>query len=152
MNLSEVRDINDLGEKASSLWTMQRLGINIPATFIIKASTQFNNNYVHLSDEYRNEIKNQLFDLERVTSKIFFAPGESALSSVTPGTGFPLLLSIRESVRQDEPFCSTVLNVGMNQRVVDTMVRLTSRPFYSLGKSLSLCVCLSVSSLLFVLF
>jgi pyruvate,orthophosphate dikinase len=126
-----------LGAKGANLCEMSRLGMPVPAAFIITAecsleySHQKASNY--LSSELVNDYKRGIHELESQTGKRFglgteYATGASTLLGQAQ-VKMPLLLSVRAGSEVSMPgLVDTVLNLGINDHIAEHMARLQNNP------------------------
>ena len=105
-----------LGGKGANLGDMTRIGIPVPPGFTI--STRACNAYLEAGNEFPDDLEGQVADaLARV---------EEATGKQFGGETDPLLLSCRSGAKFSMPgMMDTVLNIGLNDRVVDALVSLT---------------------------
>ncbi|NFG23165.1 pyruvate, phosphate dikinase [Clostridium botulinum] len=113
---------NLLGGKGANLAEMTNLGIPVPYGFTV--TTEACNKYYEdgkaISDEIINEIYNCLQKLESVSGKEF-GSNEN-----------PLLVSVRSGARTSMPgMMDTILNLGLNDEVVESMAKLTNNPRFA---------------------
>ncbi|WP_315080169.1 pyruvate, phosphate dikinase [uncultured Clostridium sp.] len=113
---------NLLGGKGANLAEMTNLGIPVPYGFTV--TTEACNKYYEdgkaISDEIINEIYNSLQKLESVSGKEF-GSNEN-----------PLLVSVRSGARTSMPgMMDTILNLGLNDEVVESMAKLTNNPRFA---------------------
>ncbi|NFE59259.1 pyruvate, phosphate dikinase [Clostridium botulinum] len=113
---------NLLGGKGANLAEMTNLGIPVPYGFTV--TTEACNKYYEdgkaISDEIINEIYNCLQKLESVSGKEF-GSNEN-----------PLLVSVRSGARTSMPgMMDTILNLGLNDEVVESMSKLTNNPRFA---------------------
>ena len=104
-----------LGGKGANLGDMTRLGIPVPPGFTV--STEACNAYLE-SEGFPEGMWEQelaaIQEIEKLTGKKF------------GGTDNPLLVSCRSGAKFSMPgMMDTVLNLGLNDEIVETMVRLT---------------------------
>nr|NLI51578.1 pyruvate, phosphate dikinase [Propionibacterium sp.] len=110
---------NLLGGKGANLAEMTGLGMPVPQGFTIttEACTQYYADGETINDQIRAEILEYVGKLEQVTGKKFGDPEN------------PLLVSVRSGSRASMPgMMDTILNLGMNETVVQTMARKTGNP------------------------
>jgi len=108
-----------LGGKGAGLAEMTRLGLPVPQGFTVttEACTRYYDDGETISSEIEQEINEAMDTLEKITGKRFGDPNA------------PLLLSVRSGARVSMPgMMDTVLNLGMNDSVADSIVRLTGNP------------------------
>ncbi|MGD0389518.1 MAG: pyruvate, phosphate dikinase [Tepidisphaeraceae bacterium] len=106
-----------LGGKGANLADMTLVPLPVPPGFTIttEACGQYNDLGQKLPKGLMNEVKTHLARLEKVAGKTFGDPNN------------PLLVSVRSGGKVSMPgMMDTVLNIGMNDRVVDGLVRLTN--------------------------
>ncbi|WP_252230200.1 pyruvate, phosphate dikinase [Clostridium sp. ZBS15] len=113
---------NLLGGKGANLAEMTNLGIPVPYGFTV--TTEACNKYYEdgkaISDEIINEIYNSLQKLESVSGKEF------------GNNKNPLLVSVRSGARTSMPgMMDTILNLGLNDEVVESMAKLTNNPRFA---------------------
>lgn len=134
--LLKVTDLNDfeimscfhfvlelLGKKGSNLCEMSRLGLPIPSGFVIssEAAVDFRDNSQKLSKSLTEEISKAVKKVELDTGKYF---GLEPLTTFPKKTdrNVPLLLSVRADSAVAVPgIMPTVLNLGLNDSIVDSM-------------------------------
>lgn len=105
-----------LGGKGANLHEMTTLGLPVPAGFTI--STEVCTHYYANSKTYPNDLK------EQVTEALHKL--ESAMSLKFGDPERPLLVSVRSGARASMPgMMDTILNLGLNDRVVEGMARLS---------------------------
>jgi pyruvate, orthophosphate dikinase len=118
-----TKDRIHLGNKGHNLVKLASLGIPVPPGFIIttevfrceKAINQFRYAREHLEEG----IKKQIAILEKQTGKVFGNPGN------------PLLVSVRSGSTISMPgMMISLLNVGINESVVDGLIRQTGKPWF----------------------
>jgi len=110
---------NLLGGKGANLAEMTGLGMPVPQGFTIttEACTQYYADGETINDDIRAEILQYVGKLEEITGKKFGDPEN------------PLLVSVRSGSRASMPgMMDTILNLGMNETVVQTMARKTGNP------------------------
>lgn len=105
-----------LGGKGANLGDMTRLGVPVPPGFTV--TTEACNAYLE-SDGFPEGMWEQelaaIQEIEKMTGKKF------------GGTDNPLLVSCRSGAKFSMPgMMDTVLNIGLNDEIAETMVRLTS--------------------------
>ncbi|MEM9727591.1 MAG: pyruvate, phosphate dikinase [Myxococcota bacterium] len=108
-----------LGGKGANLADMTRLGVPVPPGFTI--TTEACNSYLSGGREFPDGLWDQvvaaLRETEKQADKRFGDPAN------------PLLVSVRSGAKFSMPgMMDTVLNVGLNDQVVDGMIRLTDNP------------------------
>ncbi len=109
-----LRDL--LGGKGAGLHEMARMGIPVPPGFTIttEACKQFFKEGINFIVKLKPEVEVALAELERVTGKSFGNPGN------------PLLVSVRSGAPVSMPgMMDTILNVGLNDRTVEGLAKLT---------------------------
>ena len=105
-------DKNLLGGKGAALAEMTLLGLPIPPGFTIStaACIEFLNNNEKYPESLWEEVKNALAEIEKKEGKQFGNPDN------------PLLVSVRSGAAISMPgMMDTVLNVGLNDKVVDAL-------------------------------
>ncbi len=108
-----------LGGKGANLAEMARIGVPVPAGFII--TTEGCNEYLSLGEKLPDGLWTQVGEalqaIERSTGKKFGDPRR------------PLLLSCRSGAKFSMPgMMDTVLNIGMNDETVEGMIETTGDP------------------------
>ena len=111
-----------LGGKGANLAEMKNLGMPVPDGFTV--TTEVCNRYYEdgekIHEEILDEILENLKDLEERTGK--------KLGDVEN----PLLVSVRSGARASMPgMMDTILNLGINDDVVETIARLTNNPRFA---------------------
>ena len=110
-----------LGGKGANLAEMTSLGLPIPQGFTVttEACTQYYTDGEKISDEIQEQINSALVKLEEITGK--------KLGDETN----PLLVSVRSGARVSMPgMMDTVLNLGLNDKVLQTIVAKNERFAY----------------------
>eukprot|EP01038_Epipyxis_sp_PR26KG_P012263 gene12263-16443_t len=122
-------DSNLLGNKGSNLCEMFKLGLPVPAGFIITTETSLEYYQQQLSDssgasskqlidEYSHGIK----ELEKQTGQTF-----GGIDSAKSAEYIPLLLSVRSGAAVSMPgMMDTILNLGINDEVAIVLARFTN--------------------------
>ncbi len=108
-----------LGGKGANLAEMTNLGMPVPQGFTIttEACTRYYDDGRQLSPDIQAEIMEYVKKLEEMTGKKF---GD---------TENPLLVSVRSGARASMPgMMDTILNLGLNDEVAASMVKLTGNP------------------------
>jgi pyruvate,orthophosphate dikinase len=116
----KMKDV--LGGKGSGLAEMSRAGVPVPPGFTISTDvcTIYFKNNNSVPDDINREIEQHLTHLEKQVGKKFGDPGN------------PLLLSVRSGAKFSMPgMMNTVLNLGLNDVTVESMVRLTGNPRFA---------------------
>ena len=110
---------NLLGGKGANLAEMTGLGMPVPEGFCIttEACTRYYADGETIGDDIREEIVRYIGTLEEQTGKKFGDPDN------------PLLVSVRSGSRASMPgMMDTILNLGLNETVVDALVKKTGNP------------------------
>ena len=112
---------NLLGGKGANLAEMSSIGVNVPPGFSITTeaclSYQSEN---QINDSIKSQILDSLNKLQEVTGKKL---GDDKN---------PLLVSVRSGAAVSMPgMMDTVLNLGMNDQVVETIAELTNNPRFA---------------------
>ncbi len=110
---------NILGGKGANLAEMTNLGIQVPQGFTIstEACTKYYDDGKKIDDEVVAQIDEAVVKLEEITGKKF---GDKEN---------PLLVSVRSGARASMPgMMDTILNLGLNEEVVNTMAEKTGNP------------------------
>lgn len=123
----EMKDL--LGGKGANLAEMIKLGLPVPSglTVTTEACLKYYQDNKKISKEIIKEIKEKVKELEKITGKKF---GSSTN---------PLLLSVRSGAKISMPgMMDTVLNVGLNEEIVQSLIKETnnSRFVYDLYRRL----------------
>jgi pyruvate,orthophosphate dikinase len=112
--------VSDVGFKAYNLWRMARIGLPVPPAFVLGTAM------CHAYNEAGRVLSPHNFST--------VGRGVGALERVS-GLGFgrdsrPLLLSVRSGAPVSMPgMLDTVLNVGLNDRTVRGLIRITGNPW-----------------------
>ncbi len=110
---------NILGGKGANLAEMTNLGIQVPQGFTIstEACTKYYDDGKKIDDEVVAQIDEAVVKLEEIAGKKF---GDKEN---------PLLVSVRSGARASMPgMMDTILNLGLNEEVVNTMAEKTGNP------------------------
>ena len=113
---------NLLGGKGANLAEMTNLGLPIPQGFTVttEACTDYYDNGKQISDEIKEQIFQNLADLEELMGKKF---GD---------TEDPLLVSVRSGARASMPgMMDTILNLGLNDVAVEGFAKKTGNPRFA---------------------
>ena len=113
---------NLLGGKGSNLAEMTGLGMPVPKGFTIttEACTQYYTDGEQINDSIKAEIMQHVAVLEEAMGKKFGDPEN------------PLLVSVRSGARASMPgMMDTILNLGMNETVVETIARKSNNPRFA---------------------
>ena len=105
-----------LGGKGANLAEMTRIGLPVPRGFTVTTESclKYYDDNEEISDDIKEEIFKELANLEELTGKTM---GDDKN---------PLLVSVRSGARSSMPgMMDTILNLGMNDEVVETLARLT---------------------------
>ncbi|MDR2599922.1 MAG: pyruvate, phosphate dikinase, partial [Oscillospiraceae bacterium] len=108
-----------LGGKGANLAEMTNLGLPVPQGFIVttEACTKYYDDGEVISEAIQNEIMQYIDKLEGIASKKF---GDEQN---------PLLVSVRSGSRASMPgMMDTILNLGLNDKVVEVMAEKTGNP------------------------
>lgn len=114
---ANMRDL--LGGKGANLAEMTNIGLPVPQGFTIttEACTGYYEDGRRINDEIMAEIKEYIGKLEDITGKRFGDPEN------------PLLVSVRSGARASMPgMMDTILNLGLNEQVVETMIKKSNNP------------------------
>lgn len=111
-----------LGGKGAGLHEMTRIGVPVPPGFTI--GTEICTYYDAHQNRYPKDLKAQVSDaLARVEAMIGRRFGDA---------DNPLLLSVRSGARESMPgMMDTVLNLGLNDRTVQGLIRRTENPRFA---------------------
>ncbi|MBF0362660.1 MAG: pyruvate, phosphate dikinase [Oligoflexia bacterium] len=117
------RDQKDLlGGKGANLAEMSALGLPVPPglTISTEACIDYYKQGQKISDEIKNQVKSEIKNLEEMLGKKF---GDDKN---------PLLFSVRSGARVSMPgMMDTVLNLGLNDKAVEGLARLTENPRFA---------------------
>ncbi len=108
-----------LGGKGANLAEMTNIGLPVPQGFTIttEACTQYYEDGQKINDEIFAEIMEYVAKMEEITGKKFGDPEN------------PLLVSVRSGARASMPgMMDTILNLGLNETVVDVLIRKSNNP------------------------
>ncbi|MDF2687000.1 MAG: pyruvate, phosphate dikinase, partial [Clostridia bacterium] len=111
-----------LGGKGANLAEMTNLGMPVPQGFIVttEACTRYYDDGKKISSEIEAEIYEYLSKMEKMCGKKF-----GDLEN-------PLLVSVRSGARASMPgMMDTILNLGLNDKVVEGLAKLTNNPRFS---------------------
>ena len=111
-----------LGGKGANLAEMTNLGLPVPQGFVVttEACTRYYQDGQAIASSIEDEIFAQLAELEKISGKKF-GDGNN-----------PLLLSVRSGSRASMPgMMDTVLNLGLNDEVVESIAKLTGNPRFA---------------------
>ena len=117
----DMREI--LGGKGANLAEMTSLGLPVPQGFTVstEACNDYYKNNLTISDEVTSQIFEKLSELEEITGKKF---GDREN---------PLLVSVRSGARASMPgMMDTILNLGMNSEVCESMALKTQNRRFAL--------------------
>ncbi|TWO82307.1 pyruvate, phosphate dikinase [Denitratisoma oestradiolicum] len=110
-----------LGGKGANLCEMTRIGLNVPPGFVI--STEACLAYLghnRLPEHLMDEVRRHMAAVEKKTGKVF---GD---------TENPLLVSVRSGSAMSMPgMMDTILNLGLNERTLQGLIRLTGNPRFA---------------------
>ncbi|MGI6577621.1 MAG: pyruvate, phosphate dikinase [Eubacteriales bacterium] len=108
-----------LGGKGANLAEMTSLGLPVPQGFTVttEACMRYYADNEQISEEIQNQILEYMGKMEEITGKKF---GDKSN---------PLLVSVRSGARASMPgMMDTILNLGLNDEVAESMVNLTGNP------------------------
>ena len=112
---------NLLGGKGANLAEMTKIGLPVPQGFTVttEACTQYYEDGRHINDEIMAQIMDGVKKMEEINGKKF---GDSKN---------PLLVSVRSGARASMPgMMDTILNLGLNDDVVETMIKGNPDPTF----------------------
>ena len=111
-----------LGGKGANLAGMSKLGMPVPYGFTI--TTEACNQYYEDNETINEEIQNQIMEyLDKL---------ESTSGKKLGDANNPLLVSVRSGARASMPgMMDTILNLGMNETVANTVAELTQNPRFA---------------------
>ncbi|MFV0551097.1 MAG: pyruvate, phosphate dikinase [Anaerorhabdus sp.] len=113
---------NLLGGKGANLAEMTSLGMPVPQGFTVttETCTAYYNDGEKINDGIKKEIFSHLDALEKLTGKKMGSKEN------------PLLVSVRSGSRASMPgMMDTILNLGINDEVVETIARKTNNPRFA---------------------
>jgi pyruvate, orthophosphate dikinase len=114
---------NLLGGKGANLAEMNLIGVPVPPGFTI--TTDVCNEYFQLG-------KNQVVELLKEEVDAAIKGVETLMKSKFGDIENPLLVSVRSGARASMPgMMDTILNLGLNDRVVEGMIRKTNNPRFA---------------------
>ena len=114
---AEMRNL--LGGKGANLAEMTNIGLPVPQGFTVTtdACTQYYEDGRQINDEVMGQIMEFVGRIEMINDKYFGDPDK------------PLLVSVRSGARASMPgMMDTILNLGMNEEVVDAMIKANPDP------------------------
>jgi hypothetical protein len=122
-----------IGEKGSAVSRILKCGLPVPRGFILTTDVKEEYNGTSLSDVAKKEITMAVHNIALETDRLFYAfDGKSFEYKSFDNTKFPLLLSVRQSPVQGHPSLPTILNLGMNGKVMEQMKKITGRNLFVL--------------------
>ncbi|MBQ4323986.1 MAG: pyruvate, phosphate dikinase, partial [Clostridia bacterium] len=110
---------NLLGGKGANLAEMTAIGLPVPQGFTVttEACTRYYEDGKQIAPEIMAEIEENIVKMEGITGKKF---GDKEN---------PLLVSVRSGARASMPgMMDTILNLGLNEDVVETMAAKSGNP------------------------
>jgi pyruvate,orthophosphate dikinase len=119
-----VSGIIYLGNKGLNLVRLKNLGLPIPPGFIITTEAfrcrEILDNYPPAKQNFREQLKKHIADLEKVTGKTFGDPKN------------PLLFSVRSGSSISQPgMMDTFLDVGMNEDIASGIAERTGNAWFA---------------------
>ena len=114
---AEMRNL--LGGKGANLAEMTNIGLPVPQGFTVTtdACTQYYEDGRQINDEIMGQIMEFVGRIEMINDKYFGDPEK------------PLLVSVRSGARASMPgMMDTILNLGMNEEVVEAMIKANPDP------------------------
>jgi pyruvate,orthophosphate dikinase len=108
-----------LGGKGANLAEMTSLSIPVPPGFTIttRMCTEYYRNGGKIPEDLRKEVEQALKRVEKIMGSKFGDPEN------------PLLISVRSGARKSMPgMMETVLNVGLNEKTLEGLIRKTGNP------------------------
>ena len=111
-----------LGGKGANLAEMTNIGMPVPYGFTIttEACTRYYDDGEKIADDIQEEILSYLEKLEAKSGKVLGSEEN------------PLLVSVRSGARASMPgMMDTILNLGMNDKVVETVAKSTNNPRFA---------------------
>lgn len=119
-----TKDLIHLGNKGYNLANLHSIGIKVPPAFVI--TTEYYRcrsvieNFSQASEDFEDRVMAHIKNLEQVTGKCFGCPDNS------------LLLSVRSGSAVSMPgMMNTFLNVGINEKVVQGLIKQTSEAWFA---------------------
>ncbi len=114
---------NLLGGKGANLAEMNLIGVPVPPGFTITTD---------VCNEYFAEGKDKVVELLKDDVMAAVANIESLMNSKFGDVENPLLVSVRSGARASMPgMMDTILNLGLNDEVVEGLIRKTGRPRFA---------------------
>ncbi|MDL2288998.1 pyruvate, phosphate dikinase, partial [Oscillospiraceae bacterium OttesenSCG-928-F05] len=108
-----------LGGKGANLCEMTNLGLPVPQGFTV--STEACTRYYEDGEKIAPDIESQILE--------FMGKMEGVVGKKFGDTSNPLLVSVRSGARASMPgMMDTILNLGLNDAVAESMVKLTGNP------------------------
>src|SRR4029434_1500092 len=117
---ASMRDL--LGGKGAGLHEMTRIGIPVPPGFTISTAVcgYYDSHSHHYPKGIEGEVAQALARVEKILDRRFGAADN------------PLLVSVRSGARESMPgMMDTVLNLGLNDRTVQGLIRRTQNPRFA---------------------
>ena len=114
---AEMRNL--LGGKGANLAEMTNIGLPVPQGFTVTtdACSQYYEDGRQINDEIMGQIMEFVGRIEMINDKYFGDPDK------------PLLVSVRSGARASMPgMMDTILNLGMNEEVVEAMIKANPDP------------------------
>ncbi len=114
---AEMRNL--LGGKGANLAEMTNIGLPVPQGFTVTtdACSQYYEDGRQINDEIMGQIMEFVGRIEMINDKYFGDPEK------------PLLVSVRSGARASMPgMMDTILNLGMNEEVVESMIKANPDP------------------------
>ncbi len=114
---------NELGGKGANLAEMNLIGVPVPPGFTITTDT---------CNEYFEAGKEKVVELLKNEVHAAVANIETLMNSKFGDVENPLLVSVRSGARASRPgMMDTILNLGLNDEVVEGLIRKTGRPRFA---------------------
>ena len=117
---AKMRDL--LGGKGAGLHEMTRIGIPVPPGFTISTAVcaYYDSHGHRYPKKLEKEVPQSLGQMEKILGRRFGDGGD------------PLLVSVRSGARESMPgMMDTVLNLGLNDRTVQGLIRRTGNPRFA---------------------
>ena len=108
-----VSDRKLVGNKGLNLCLMKQMGLPVPSGFVITSEAfDYREKNKSLPNEFFDELKDNLSNIEKVLNLKFGDPSN------------PLILSIRSGSQYSMPgMLDTILNIGLNREIVEKRER-----------------------------
>lgn len=118
-DVDQTLTAENVGSKASQLWQMKKLGLNVPPAFVLPTAfcASVNRGEAQALSALERGLREGIARLETTTGRRF---GDARA---------PLLVSVRSGAAQSMPgMLETILDVGLNPATVRGLIGLTGNP------------------------